>query len=67
MTVEEIKNKIEEVKKTEPISGMTVNERLFVTGLLDEFERAKQNDKQKAKTILGLLGLSKSDCDVIVK
>lgn len=44
--------------------GMTGNERLFVSGFLDEFDKAKINDKQKAIKILKAHGF---DIDAINK
>lgn len=35
---------------------LTGNERLFVTGLMDEFDRAKKNDRETARKILSALG-----------
>lgn len=52
MTYEEIENK---AKKTDGLAGMTVNERLFVSGLMDEFDTCKSFDKKKAKHILRCL------------
>ncbi|MDF0718260.1 hypothetical protein PY092_19010 [Muricauda sp. 334s03] len=37
------------------IEGMTGNERLWESGLMDEFDRAKKSDKDKARTILQAL------------
>jgi cellulose synthase/poly-beta-1,6-N-acetylglucosamine synthase-like glycosyltransferase len=54
MSDEEIK---EAVSKVEGLSGMTVNERLWVSGLMDEFDKAKKKDKDKAMRILELLKL----------
>jgi hypothetical protein len=51
---QEIKNSI---NKVEGLGGMTVNERLFASGLMDEFERALISNKSKAEKILELLGL----------
>jgi hypothetical protein len=52
MTDEEIKNAIINVNE---LGGMTVNERLFASGLVDEFDKSLKNDKDKAKKILELL------------
>ncbi len=49
MTDEEINKKVNQVKE---IGGMTVNERLFATDLMDSFDRAKKTDKELAKRIL---------------
>ena len=48
MTKEEI---LEKVKKMDGLGGMTVNERLFVTGLMETFEKVKINDKELARFI----------------
>ncbi|MDO3695941.1 hypothetical protein QVZ41_13905 [Wenyingzhuangia sp. chi5] len=37
------------------LKGMTGNERLYESGLLDEFDKAKKNDKHLARTILQAL------------
>ena len=63
MTREEIENAI---SKVDGIGGMTGNERLFVTGLMDEFDKALKNDKDKARLILELLGFDKPSIDKIV-
>ena len=54
MTEQEIKDII---SKVEGLRGMTVNERLFACGLMGEYDKAKINDKEKAKKILELLGV----------
>lgn len=64
MTEEEI---IEAIKKVNGISGMTVNERLYVTGLMPEFDKCRKSDKEKAKRILELLRVDKPSIDKIVK
>ena len=64
MTREEIENAI---SKVDGIGGMTGNERLFVTGLMDEFDMALKNDKDKARLILELLGFDKFSIEKIVK
>jgi len=52
MTYQEIENAVLNIKG---IGGMTVNERLYISGLIDEFDNALKNDKNKAKFILELL------------
>ena len=52
MTYEEIENK---AKQIEGLEGMTVNERLFVSGLMEEFDQNKKFNKEKAKHILKAL------------
>lgn len=52
MTEQEI---IDSICKVDGLRGMTVNERLFVSGLMDEYDKAKWNDKKKAKRILELI------------
>ena len=52
MTKEEIYEKANSVVG---IEGMTGNERLFVSGLMEEFDKAKKSDKYKARTILQAL------------
>ncbi|HYF29909.1 MAG TPA: hypothetical protein VD993_02210 [Chitinophagaceae bacterium] len=42
------------------LAGLTVNERLFVTGLTNEFEAAMKNDKPKASKILQALGIDEA-------
>src|SRR5690554_932263 len=50
---------IKAISKVEGIGVMTVNERLYVCGLIDEFDNALFNDKDKAKRILELLSVDK--------
>ena len=52
MTKEEIYEKANSIIG---IQGMTGNERLFASGLMDEFDKAKKSDKYKARTILQAL------------
>ncbi|MBX3241318.1 MAG: hypothetical protein KIT80_17545 [Chitinophagaceae bacterium] len=52
MTDKEILKAIQQV---EGLSGMTVNERLFASDLINEFDKAKHHDKEKAIEILELL------------
>jgi hypothetical protein len=63
MTEQEISIAISEV---EGLGGMTVNERLYVCGLMDEFDKALIVDKEKAKKILELLGVDKASIEKII-
>ena len=64
MTNDEILNAVGQV---EGIGGMTVNERLFASGLFNEFDTAKISDKGKAEFILELLQVDKRSIDKILK
>jgi hypothetical protein len=63
MTEQEI---IIEINKVEGLGGMTVNERLFACGLMDEFDEALINDKNKARKILELLRVDNPSIEKIV-
>jgi len=63
MTEQEI---ISSINKVDGLGGMTVNERIFVCGLMDEFDKALLDDKAKAKKILELLGVDKPSIEKIV-
>lgn len=48
--------------------GMTVNERLYVSGLIDEFDSAvKMNEFEKVKNILSEVELDESSIEEIIK
>lgn len=64
MTDEEM---ISNIKKVDGLGGMTVNERLFASGLMDEFDRARKNDKAKARRILELLRVDKFSISQIIR
>jgi hypothetical protein len=64
MTDEEM---IEAVKQVDGLGGMTVNERLFASGLMDEFDRVKETDKAKARRILELLQIDKPSIDKMIR
>ena len=64
MTDEEM---VDAVKQVDGLGGMTVNERLFASGLMDEFDRAKKKDKVKARRILELLQVDKPSIDKIIR
>ena len=49
------------------LSGMTVNERLWESGLMDEFDRAKKKDKMRAREILRWLRVDESSIEKIVR
>jgi biofilm protein TabA len=53
--------------KTQSFGGLTVNERLFVSGLITEFEKSKISDKTKAKQILRSLQVDEPSIELIVK
>ncbi|SFD51132.1 hypothetical protein SAMN04489722_11119 [Algibacter lectus] len=48
------------------IDGMTVNERLYVSGLIDIFDQAKRDDKELAKTILKALKVDQKSIEKII-
>jgi hypothetical protein len=48
------------------LSGMTVNERLWKSGLMDEFDRAKMKDKMRAREILRWLRVDEPSIEKIV-
>jgi hypothetical protein len=55
------------IQKIEGLSGMTVNERLYISGLIDEFDKAKTTDKRRAKEILRWLRVDEPSIEMIVK
>lgn len=56
MTNDEI---LQAVRRVEGLEEMTVNERLYVSGLMNEFDKSKKHDKVKAAYILELLKVDK--------
>jgi hypothetical protein len=64
MTEQEITKAI---SKVEGLGGMTVNERLYVSGLMNEFDKALIIDREKTEKILELLGVDKPSIEKIVK
>lgn len=63
MTREEIYKKVRNVNE---LRGMTVNERLYFTGLMDTFEKAKNNDKTLARIILEAIRVDKQSIEKIL-
>ncbi|OPZ31258.1 MAG: hypothetical protein BWZ00_00613 [Bacteroidetes bacterium ADurb.BinA174] len=64
MTKEEI---LDKVKKVDGLGGgMTVNERLFETGLMDTFDKAKNKDTELARMILEAIRVDKQSIDKIL-
>lgn len=50
----------------ENLRGMTVNERLYACGLIDEFDKAMQSDKVLAKKILTNLLVDEVSIELIL-
>lgn len=55
------------INKVDGLGGMTVNERLYVTGLLKEFDKSLKSDNEKAKRILELLQVDGVSIDAILR
>jgi len=64
MTEEKI---IAAINKVDGLGGMTVNERLYVSGLMKEFDKSLKSDKEKARRILELLHVDRPSIDKIIK
>jgi hypothetical protein len=54
------------IRRIDGLHGMTVNERLFASGLLDEFDNVKKNDKSRARLILKWLQVDEPSINKIV-
>jgi len=54
------------IQKIVGLSGMTVNERLFASGLMDEIDKAKRINKVRAKEILRWLRVDEPSIQKIV-
>ena len=62
-----IKKKIESIERNNSgFLGTTVNERLYLSGLMEEFEIAKKQNKKLAKDILRWLKVDKQSIERIV-
>ncbi|WP_316794088.1 hypothetical protein [Pedobacter frigoris] len=48
------------------LDGMTVNERLHISGLMNEFDTALLNDKARAQQILTLLNVDELSINTII-
>ena len=64
MTKDEILRKVNQV---DGLGGMTVNERLYVTGLMDAFDKARINDKELARIILEAIRVDEPSIEIILK
>jgi len=68
-----ILNKIQEeltigkVQNVVGLAGMTVNERLYATGLMNEFDKTKKKNKTRAAKILRILRVDESSIKKILK
>jgi len=58
---------IEKVQGVVGLCGMTVNERLYATGLMDEFDRTKKKNKTRAAQILRILRVDEPSIMKILK
>ncbi len=46
---------IRKVKRVKGLEGMTINERLYESGLMDEFDASRRKNKSRAEQILRIL------------
>lgn len=58
---------IEKVQGVVGLEGMTVNERLYATGLMEEFDRTKKKNKTQAAQILRILRVDEPSIKKILK
>ena len=63
MTSEEI---LYAIRQVEGLRGMTVNERLYISGLMSEFDKSLKHDKVKAAFILQSLQVDQPSIDKIL-
>ena len=63
MTDEEILKKIAGI---EGLGGMTVNERLYLSGVLEEFDHCKTYNKVRAKQLLLWLDIDEPSIELIL-
>jgi len=64
MDNEEINKK---VKQVDGLGGMTVNERLYESGLMEIYDNVMKNDKELAKSILQALKVDNPSITEILK
>ena len=57
---------IHKATTTQGLDGMTVNERLFASNLMTDFDQAQIDDKGQAKLILRLLRVDEESINKIV-
>jgi hypothetical protein len=57
---------IKTIENIEGIGGMTVNERLWVSGLMDEFESALLHDEKRARQILQWLKVDEPSINIMI-
>jgi hypothetical protein len=58
---------IEKVRNLGGLAGMSVNERLFTSGLMDEFDKTKKKNKTRAAQILRILRVDEPSIKKILK
>jgi len=58
---------IERILKIDGLSGMTVNERLYASGLMQEFDKCRKENKSRAKQILKWLKVNEASTKEIIK
>ncbi|MCB9174916.1 MAG: hypothetical protein H6589_09930 [Flavobacteriales bacterium] len=58
---------IEKVRDIIGLDGMTVNERLWETGLMDEFDKTKKKNKTRAAQILRIIRVDEPSIKKILK
>jgi len=63
MTINQIKEKVNSI---EGLGGMTVNERLYLCGVMELFDKAMKNDIEFAKLILSELKIDNKSIEKIM-
>jgi hypothetical protein len=54
------------IARIEGLRAMTVNERLYLSGLMDDFDEAMVNNKERARQILTWLKVDEPSINAIV-